>query len=268
MTATAPANGVVPATVQAEAPRHDWTVLSAVVFTVLVVGGAYAVGFATAFGVLSLRYGLGTVLNNNVLDPASPFWSSAIAALRFSAATLLSVELLQLGLALIFAGTAWRTRIAALQLTWPRLRVGHWIVLLLILLAVKAVATLVSVGLFPSSLVDDLRPFEVFVREPLTSTLFLATVMLAGLTEELVFRGVLSRTLEETRLGFWGGALLANLAFAIVHTQYGLGGQFVVLAIGMTLSWMRASTGSIWPGAICHALNNAMAFLAMQSLTA
>lgn len=257
----APLAGSVPS-IPAPAPRGDWSIVGAVTFTVLVVGGAYAIGFTIAWAVLAVRYGFGAVL-----EPDFPIWQGGISGLRYSAATMLAIEVLQLGLALIFAGWAGRSRIAALQLGWPRVRPSHWVGFLLLLLAVKAVVTIVTTGLLPTtSARDDMRLFEPLVREQLTSLLFLATVVLAGLTEEIVFRGVLSRTLEESRLGFWAGALVANLGFAVVHTQYGLGGQAVVLAIGMTLSWMRAQTGSIWPGAVCHAANNAIAFIAMRSL--
>jgi membrane protease YdiL (CAAX protease family) len=104
------------------------------------------------------------------------------------------------------------------------------------------------------------------MRSPDAWFLILVAVVFAGLTEELLFRGVLSRTLEGTRLGFWGGAALASAAFAMLHMQYGLGGQLVIFAVGMTLAWIRAWSGSVWPAVVCHALNNALAFLALRAV--
>ena len=241
------------------APGADWSVRGAVMFVLLVVGGAYITGFGLTYGVLGLRYGFG-----NVLDSDAPLWQSS-GAVRFSALVLLVIGLLQLAFSLTFAARGGRDWRAALQLHWPRgLGARHWIGFLALLFLVKLVTTVVSSGLGGSAR-EDLEPFRELFHDGTTRALFLATVLLAGLTEEIIFRAVLSRTLEGTRLGFWGGAVLANLAFALLHTQYGLSGQVVVLAIGITLSWIRADTGSIWPGALCHAANNGIAFLAMRA---
>lgn len=252
----------IPPTASAPEPAAaGWTVRTAILFTLVVVGGAYALGFAIAYAVVGVRFGIGAVL-----DPSLPLWQGG-AAVRFSAATLLGIELIQLGLAFALAGWSGRDRTTALQLAWPRLGILQWVGFLLLLFIVKMVATMVVAAFSPTSARDDLQPFQELFGEPLTRALFLATVVLAGLTEEIIFRGVLSRTLEESRLGFWGGALLANAVFASVHMQYGLGGQLVVFAIGMSLSWMRAASGSIWPGALCHAANNAVAFAAMRAMS-
>lgn len=249
-----PDHGVPPT---APAPGADWTVRGAVTFVLLVVGGAYVIGFGLTYGVLGLRYGFGNVLDSDAI------WQTSAAA-RYSALVLLVVGLLQLVFSLSLAAQGGRDWRAALQLHWPRgLGIRHWIGFLGLLLLVKVIATLLSSGLGGSAR-EDLETFRDLFQDRTTRTLFLATVLLAGLTEEIIFRAVLSRTLESTRLGFWGGALLANLAFALLHTQYGLSGQIVVLAIGLTLSWIRAHTGSIWPGALCHAANNGVAFLAMR----
>jgi membrane protease YdiL (CAAX protease family) len=89
---------------------------------------------------------------------------------------------------------------------------------------------------------------------------------MAGLTEELLFRGVLSRTLEGTVIGFWAGAGLASAAFALLHLQYGVDGQIVIFAVGMAFAWIRAWSGSVWPAVAVHALNNALALLIMRAM--
>ena len=61
-------------------------------------------------------------------------------------------------------------------------------------------------------------------------------------------------------------AALSSAAFAALHMQYGIGGQFVIFAIGLTLSWIRMRSGSLWPAIVCHALNNAVALVAMKAI--
>jgi membrane protease YdiL (CAAX protease family) len=78
---------------------------------------------------------------------------------------------------------------------------------------------------------------------------------------------VLSRTLEGTRLGFWRGAVVSSAAFALLHLQYGAGGQIVIFAIGMTLAWIRSRSGSLWPSIVCHSVNNAAALFVMRAIS-
>ena len=93
---------------------------------------------------------------------------------------------------------------------------------------------------------------------------FLVAGVVGAVVEEFVFRGILSRSLEATRLGLWGGAVTASAIFAVVHLQYGIAGQLVVFVLGMAFALLRATSGSIWPGVVTHALNNAVALVAMK----
>jgi membrane protease YdiL (CAAX protease family) len=128
-------------------------------------------------------------------------------------------------------------------------------------------ATAVALGIAPTNFSRELGPFIMLVRHPFAWLLFFVAVVVAGLIEELLFRGVLSRTLEGTWLGFWGGAAIASAAFALLHLQYGPGGQIVVFAIGMTLAWIRSRSGSLWPSIVCHSVNNATALFAMRAMS-
>ena len=82
-------------------------------------------------------------------------------------------------------------------------------------------------------------------------------VVLAPVGEEWVFRGALFQRLER----HWGsrGAVLGSaVAFAMFHPQP----QALITALGAgaLLGLLRWVTGSIWPGALAHALCNAMVF--------
>lgn len=234
-----------------------WTVLGAIVLVGFVVG-------ASMLAAVAMHSGYGIWHGDlSAEDRASiPGPNDAVLLMTVQ----LAAQLVQL--ALIW-GLTWlwhRDRMAALGLAPARLSIGQWIGAIALVFAVKVGATMLAAGIVHTDPKREMGPFVELVRSPDAWLLFLAAVVLAGLTEELLFRGVLSRTLEGTRLGFWGGAALASAAFAALHMQYGPGGQFVIFAVGMTFAWIRAWSGSLWPAVVCHALNNALALLAMRAI--
>jgi len=84
-------------------------------------------------------------------------------------------------------------------------------------------------------------------------------VVAAPLTEEALFRGVILR-------GFLGryamrrAIVVSALLFAVFHLNPW---QFLGAATaGVLFAWWRAATGSLVPGLVCHALNNAMPIVA------
>ncbi len=82
----------------------------------------------------------------------------------------------------------------------------------------------------------------------------LASVVIAPLAEEVLFRGVVFAGLRD-RWGQLAGILVSSGLFALVHlSAY----QFVpVFILGMLLAVLASSTRSIWPSILCHALFNA-----------
>lgn len=85
-------------------------------------------------------------------------------------------------------------------------------------------------------------------------TLFIAGV-LAPLAEEITFRGLLFRWLDE-RYGFTIGIVVSAFAFSILHGIPGLIPAIMVL--GAVLAWTYARTGSIWVPIIVHGTYNAI----------
>jgi membrane protease YdiL (CAAX protease family) len=233
-----------------------WSVAGAIAFVAIVMGTAMLTAFGIQIGYESWRSGLMPDEVQHLPAPGDPVFLMSVQ---------LAGQLVQLALIWGLSGLWHRDRSAALGIAPVRLSAGQWTGAIVLLFAVKLVATMVAAGLTPADPKRELGPFVELVRSPDAWLVFLAAVVLAGLTEELLFRGVLSRTLEATRLGFWGGAALASAAFALLHMQYGSGGQLVIFAVGMTLAWIRAWSGSVWPAVVCHALNNALALLAMRA---
>ena len=89
---------------------------------------------------------------------------------------------------------------------------------------------------------------------------FLLIVISAPLMEEVVFRAILLRGFVP-RYGLTRALALAAALFALSHIfPIRLPGMF---AVGFLLGWLFLRTGSIWPGVLAHAFNNAIAFVLM-----
>jgi len=235
----------------------QWSVIGAAVFVAVVVGASVLAAFVIQTGYAHWRAGLPPDEALRLPPPTDSLFLMSVQ---------LAAQVVQLALIWGLVGLWHQDRAAALGIAPSRWSVGQWIGAAALLFGVKLLATMIAAGLGPSDPKRELGPFVDLVRSRNAWLVFLAAVVMAGLTEELLFRGVLSRTLEETRLGFWLGAALASIAFAMMHQQYGTGGQFVIFAIGMTLSWIRSRSGSLWPAVLCHALNNALALLALRAV--
>lgn len=83
--------------------------------------------------------------------------------------------------------------------------------------------------------------------------LLLATVVLAPLLEEAVFRGYLYRVLRE-RFGVGGGALVSGALFAVVHVQPA--NVLPLTALGVLFALTYEATGSLRAPILAHALWN------------
>jgi membrane protease YdiL (CAAX protease family) len=86
--------------------------------------------------------------------------------------------------------------------------------------------------------------------------LVLAAVILAGVCEEMLFRGFLQGALERTT-DATRAVLLSSLFFGMVHFNPW---WFVeILILGFLLGVLAWKTRSIFPGAVAHGVNNAVA---------
>jgi membrane protease YdiL (CAAX protease family) len=89
----------------------------------------------------------------------------------------------------------------------------------------------------------------------LAGTLLLGAV-LVPIGEELLFRGVVTTALG--RYGAWVAVLFSALVFALAH------GISIVLPAAFVLGVVNAlllrRSGSVWPGVVAHAVNNALVF--------
>ena len=84
-------------------------------------------------------------------------------------------------------------------------------------------------------------------------------VVVAPMTEEALFRGVILHGFLD-RYAVRRAIVVSALLFAVFHLNPW---QFVGAATaGVLFAWWRAATGSLVPGLVCHALNNAMPIVA------
>lgn len=149
------------------------------------------------------------------------------------------------------------TRAAEVSPQWLRTR--PWAVL-----SWSCVAALGT--LIPSSwLQEQLPELPNFVEQEFDMILsnrwgYLAVGLLAPLTEELVLRGAILRSLlRSSRLSPWGAIVISAVLFAVVHfNPVQMPHAFL---IGLLLGWMYYRTGSILPGVAFHWVNNTVAYV-------
>ena len=101
------------------------------------------------------------------------------------------------------------------------------------------------------------RMFEGLLKEPWG---YVAVGILAPLTEEVVFRGAILRTLlgMMSKRNHWVAIMISAAIFGAVH---GNAAQFAnALLMGLLLGWMYYRTHSLAPG-ILHWVNNTMAYI-------
>lgn len=158
-----------------------------------------------------------------------------------------AAALVQAGAALAVSRMAGQTR-HSLGLGRPA---GHGLLPALACLAVAAGAAAAGLAAGPAVQIPAAEAERVLA--------WLRLVPVAAVCEELVFRGAVQGLLSE--MGGWAVAV-QGLVFAAAHGA-GPGGLYA-LAFGLALGWLRQRTGSVWPGAVLHGLNNGIVFW-MQS---
>jgi membrane protease YdiL (CAAX protease family) len=139
------------------------------------------------------------------------------------------------------------------------------------LIAIDIVGTLLSqVGLRP----NQLEQFAFVLNEgPVAFVLLLLSAgVIAPMVEELFFRGFLFG-LYRRRQPLWVAYLVSSLVFTLLHLepQRMNAAQMAGLSVGifllaMLLAWVYQRTGSLYPGMLAHAVNNATGLILFYAL--
>jgi uncharacterized protein len=87
---------------------------------------------------------------------------------------------------------------------------------------------------------------------------FVSVALVAGICEELMFRGVMFTALAQ-RMPVWIAAVLSGLAFGIAHADIWSLAALTVVGVGLALLYSR--TRSIWPNMVAHTTFNAFSLV-------
>ena len=83
--------------------------------------------------------------------------------------------------------------------------------------------------------------------------------VMAGLSEEMLFRGAMLRTMQDSRLGKHAVVWITAILFSAFHLQfYGFAPRML---LGVWLGYLFVWTGSLWVPIIAHTLNNSTVVL-------
>ena len=85
------------------------------------------------------------------------------------------------------------------------------------------------------------------------SSVFVIGVM-AGLSEEMLFRGAMQRTMQDSRLNTHAVVWITAIVFSAFHMQFF--GFIPRMVLGAWLGYLLVWTRSLWVPIIAHALNN------------
>lgn len=92
----------------------------------------------------------------------------------------------------------------------------------------------------------------------LLSSIFVVGLM-AGLSEEMLFRGAMLRTMQDSRLGTHTVVWLVAIIFSAIHLQFY--GFIPRMLLGVWLGYLLVWTRSLWVPIIAHTLNNSTVVL-------
>jgi len=144
---------------------------------------------------------------------------------------------------------------------WPRISLGIWGAIMLALIGLGVLVSNIPVAVdrvYPMSK-DYLELFEKFLRADSTGELILLLIVAAvvpGICEEVAFRGLIQSGIQRT-YGTKAGIIITSLLFAVIHLSPW--NFLALIAMGLFLGILREKTGSIWPGALAHTVNNTIA---------
>jgi membrane protease YdiL (CAAX protease family) len=109
--------------------------------------------------------------------------------------------------------------------------------------------------MFPAQMAEGKDVFIYVFNSPMAPFFLAATILVAPVYEEILYRGVLQSALQETRLGFWGASFFISSVWSLQH-WYSWIDTVTVIVLGVVLSMLRRKTGSIFPGMLVHGFVN------------
>ena len=80
--------------------------------------------------------------------------------------------------------------------------------------------------------------------------------LLAGLSEEMLYRGAMLRMMQDSRMGVHTAVWIVAIIFSAIHMQFY--GFLPRMLIGVWLGYLLVCTRSLWAPIIAHVLNNSV----------
>lgn len=106
-------------------------------------------------------------------------------------------------------------------------------------------------GWTETALTEGLIPRNVHERK-----MFIVLSFVAGLGEEIVYRGYLMAILMPLMASPWLAAVVGSLAFALLHAYQGGVGVVRTGMMGMLFASSLVVGGTLWPAILCHIIVN------------
>ncbi len=181
-----------------------------------------------------------------------PMWTAVYSALSYA---------LALVLVLIAPLTKWRASTRELlglseTPTWTDIGLAPVGYIVATLLAAGLTWVFSQFAWFNAGEVQDLG-YNFYMSGGERAVAFIATVVIAPVVEEVIFRGWLYGRLR-TRLSGLVATLAVSVLFGLVHLQWNVGVN--VFALSVVLCGLREVTGTIWAGILAHMIKNGVAF--------
>jgi uncharacterized protein len=147
--------------------------------------------------------------------------------------------------------------------------VGGWKMYAECLFAVAcliAVYGSIATFVFQVNLIADALPIASMLWGSWWPLALFAVVVGAPVAEEFLFRGFLQTALMPTFLGYWGSALVATIAWTLLHAHYSIPSQVQVFLMGVLCAWYLRRSGSLYLAMFCHGCYNLLISLGVMLL--
>jgi len=148
--------------------------------------------------------------------------------------------------------------------SWPAIRTGILMTVLLLVLAMAAGAVVQAVGGLSQSAGAQTG---LVLGLPIWLQLFVA--LSAGATEEVLFRGYAIERMTELTGSRWLGAIVPIFVFGALHAPFwGVGHAIVAGMSGLWLTLIYLWRRNLWTNITAHALLDALVFVSADILSA
>jgi len=229
-----------------ESKPTPWGFWATIGFSCLIVLSYFACGIIVTAGFIGMAYPSG---NKPDLEQLTSNGLLVTLAILFSSPLIISLTVL---FAKLRKGITIKEYLALHEMHWRE--ITAWSFSLLLLAAASDGLTL----LLKKPIAQEFM-LNVYLTASVRPLLWIALVIAAPLSEEILFRGFLFKGIQDSRLGAPGAIILTSLAWAPLHNQYDLYGIATVTAIGLLFGFARLKTNSVYTTIVMHALANLIA---------